>query len=293
VPRWLWLPVLYGVILPFRPRTAAQAYARIWGERGSPLLGHSERQAERLAARLGDGVEVALGMRYGQPSIGSALETLRATGVGRLLVLPLFPQYSAVTSASVLDAVARELKSWRRVPDLRFCMGYHDDPGYIQALAEGISAGFQTHGVPDRLLFSFHGLPQDQVDRGDPYGDQCQATARLVAGAMGLEPDRWAVAFQSRIGPRAWLSPYTRETLESWARSGIQSVQVVCPGFAADCLETLEEIDMRYREAFLGAGGKAFHYLPALNDSPRHIEVLWRLVARDGHGWLDGAPPPV
>jgi ferrochelatase len=152
------------------------------------------------------------------------------------------------------------------------------------------SPAFEAHGVPDRLLFSFHGLPRDAAERGDPYGDQCQATARLVADSMGLEPDRWQVAFQSRVGPRAWLAPYTLETLTAWARAGVRSVQVVCPGFAADCLETLEEIDLRYREAFLEAGGEDFHYIPALNDSPQHIEVLWQLVARHGRGWLDAAP---
>ena len=229
-------------------------------------------------------------MRYGQPSIGSGLEALRAAGVGRLLVLPLFPQYSAVTTASVFDAVARTLRSWRRLPEVRMPMGYHDDPGYITAVAHAIRMAFEAHGVPDRLLFSFHGLPRDAVERGDPYGDQCQATARIVADSMGLEPDRWQVAFQSRVGPQAWLAPYTLETLTAWARAGVRSVQVVCPGFAADCLETLEEIDIRYREAFLGAGGEDFHYIPALNDSPQHIEVLWQLVARHGQGWLDAAP---
>ncbi|MDQ3773146.1 MAG: ferrochelatase [Pseudomonadota bacterium] len=293
LPRWLWLPLLHGIVLRLRPRYAARAYARIWGEQGSPLLTHSEHQAarleERLALRLGDGVKVVLGMRYGQPSIGSALEALRAAGVGRLLVLPLFPQYSAVTTASVFDAVARTLRSWRRLPEVRMPMGYHDDPGYITAVAHAIRMAFEAHGVPDRLLFSFHGLPRDAAERGDPYGDQCQATARLVADSMGLEPDRWQVAFQSKVGPRAWLAPYTLETLTAWARAGVRSVQVVCPGFAADCLETLEEIDIRYREAFLEAGGEDFHYISALNDSPQHIEVLWQLVARHGRGWIDAA----
>lgn len=294
LPRWLWLPVLHGLVLRLRPRYAARAYAKIWGEQGSPLLVHSERQAarleERLAARFGDGVKVVLGMRYGRPSIGSALEALRAAGVGRLLVLPLFPQYSAVTTASVFDAVAHTLESWRRLPEVRMPMGYHDDPGYIAAVAHRIRAAFEAHGVPDRLLFSFHGLPREAVERGDPYRDQCQETARLVADSMGLTPERWSVAYQSRVGPRAWLAPYTLETLTAWARAGVRSVQVVCPGFAADCLETLEEIDIRNRMVFLGAGGADFHYIPALNDSPQHIEVLWQLVARHGRGWLDVAP---
>jgi ferrochelatase len=294
LPRWLWLPVLHGIVLRLRPRYAARAYARIWGEQGSPLLTHSEHLAARLKERLtpclGDGVKVVLGMRYGRPSIGSALEALRAAGVGRLLVLPLFPQYSAVTTASVYDAVARILGSWRRLPEVRMPMGYHDDPSYIAAVVHSIRVAFEAHGVPDRLLFSFHGLPRDAAERGDPYGDQCQATARLVADSMGLEPERWQLAFQSRVGPRAWLAPYTLETLTAWARAGVRSVQVVCPGFAADCLETLEEIDIRYREAFLGAGGEDFHYIPALNDSPQHIEALCQLVARHGRGWLDAAP---
>lgn len=294
LPRWLWLPVLYTIVLPARSRYAARAYARIWSEQGSPLLSYSERQAARLQERLANqssAVAVALGMRYGQPSIRSALCRLRARGVRRILVLPLFPQYSAVTTASVFDAAAATLRTWRVIPELRMSVGYHDHPPYIAAVAHGIRMAFDAHGAPDRLLFSFHGLPKDAVERGDPYGDQCRASARLIAESLGLERSLWQVAFQSRVGPRAWLGPYTMETLKDWGRAGVRSVQVVCPGFSADCLETLEEIEIRNRAAFLAAGGASFHYIPALNDTPQHIEVLSQLVAEQARGWIEEPAP--
>ena len=217
-------------------------------------------------------------MRYGNPSIRAALEALRAGNVDKLLVLPLYPQYSATTTASTFDAVAGVLKTWRQVPGLSMINGYHDNPGYIAALAASIRAHWAQHGEPDKLLFSFHGLPKDYVLAGDPYADECRASAALAAAALELAEERWAVAFQSRFGPREWLQPYTDKLLQEWGASGIAHVQVVCPGFAADCLETLEEIELLNRDFFLSAGGQEFSYIPALNDRPDHVAALCDII---------------
>jgi ferrochelatase len=230
-------------------------------------------------------------MRYGEPSVASALAKLRAAGARRLLVLPLYPQYSGSTSASVFDAVSRELSTWRWIPELRFVSQYHDAPGYIDALAESVRRFWSEHGRPDRLLFSFHGIPKDYFLSGDPYHCQCHKTARLISESLGLEPDRWQVAFQSRVGRKEWLRPYTDELLKEWGKQGIGNVHVMCPGFSADCLETLEEIAVENRSYFLEAGGERFGYIPALNDSEAHMEMLADLVVRHTHGWpeADGA----
>ena len=281
-PRLLWWPILHGIILRLRPRRSARAYREVWTEAGSPLLAISERQCEAIRSALGEAVDepcrVELGMRYGNPSIRSALEKLRSYNIRKLLVLPLYPQYSAATTASTFDAVAGVLKTWRRIPELRMIRSYHDDPGYIAALAESIRNHWAQHGKPDRLLFSFHGLPRDYVLAGDPYADECRASARLLARELELDKGMWEVAFQSRFGPREWLRPYTDKLLQEWGAAGIGHVQVVCPGFAADCLETLEEIGIQNREFFLTAGGKNFSYIPALNDSPRHIAALCDII---------------
>ncbi|MGH8584493.1 MAG: ferrochelatase [Gammaproteobacteria bacterium] len=291
LPRWLWLPVLYGVILPLRPRRAVHAYQSIWTEAGSPLLALSQRQAvclqEWLEVRLQTTVPVALGMRYGQPSIGAGLELLRARGVRCLIVLPLYPQYSAVTTASTFDAVAAVLRRWRVVPALHMVNGYHDDPGYIDAVAGSIAAAWSERAPAQRLLFSFHGLPERSHRQGDPYADQCRATARLIAQQLRLGATRWALAFQSRVGPREWLKPYTDEQLSTWARQGVVSVDTVCPGFSADCLETLEEMALRNRDLFLRCGGQTFHYIAALNATPGHIQALGSLVLRHAGGWTE------
>ena len=280
-PRLLWWPILHGIILRLRPRRSARAYSEVWTEAGSPLLVISEKQCRAIRSALGEtgtSFHVELGMRYGNPSIRSALEKLRSYNLEKLLILPLYPQYSAATTASTFDAVAVVLKTWRRIPRLRMITSYHDDPGYIDALAESIRAQWAQSGKPDKLLFSFHGLPRDYVLAGDPYSDECHATARLVARQLDLDEDLWEVSFQSRFGPRAWLQPYTDKLLQQWGERGIGHIQVICPGFAADCLETLEEINIQNKAVFLSAGGKKFIYTPALNDQPRHIAALCDLI---------------
>ncbi len=288
-PRLLWWPILHGFILRLRPRRAAPAYRSIWTDEGSPLLVVTKRQAialeTSLRSALGTGVMVSAGMRYGNPSIKAALDRLRACGIRRLLVLPLYPQYSSVTTGSAFDAAAAVLKTWRSLPELRVITGYHGHEHYIAALADSIALAWRCRDPGRKLLFSFHGLPQTYHRNGDPYYSQCLETARLVADRLGLDGDRWLVAFQSRFGPREWLRPYTDHTLLEWARQGIDHVDVVCPGFAAECLETLEEIDLRYRKAYLDAGGRQLHYIPALNDGAGHIMMLARLVQRHIQGW--------
>ena len=281
-PRLLWWPILHGVILRLRPRRSAKAYRKVWTEAGSPLLVISEKQCAAIRSVLVADAEasfrIELGMRYGNPSIRSALEKLRSYNINKLLILPLYPQYSAATTASTFDAVADVLKTWRRIPQLRMITGYHDDPGYIDALAESIRNHWEQSGEPDKLLFSFHGLPSAYVLAGDPYSDECHVTARLVARELDLPEDLWEVSFQSRFGPREWLQPYTDKLLQQWGKAGIDHVQVICPGFAADCLETLEEIQLQNRDFFLSAGGKTFSYIPALNDRPRHIAALCGII---------------
>lgn len=289
IPRPLWWLILHGVILRIRPRRAARAYASVWSVAGSPLLAISQRQAtalqQRLSADLPGPVKVALGMRYGNPSIAAALDDLRAANVRRLLVLPLYPQYSASTSASTFDAVAAVLRRWRWLPELRFVTHYHDHPAYLDAVAASIRAHRERHPGTAKLLFSFHGLPKRYLFAGDPYHCECHATARLVAERLGLHSEHWQVAFQSRFGREEWLKPYTDHLLQAWGQAGVERVQVVCPGFSADCLETLEEIAEQNREFFLQAGGKQFEYIPALNDSPEHIAALTQIVRDQSRGW--------
>jgi len=284
MPRWIWWLILNGIILNVRPRKSARLYAKVWSDEGSPLLAIGRRQAAALATELerrGVAAHVVLGMRYGNPSIRTALEELRARGCWRLLVLPLYPQYFAGTTGSTFDAVAATLTGWRRVPELRFVADYHDDDAYIEALVASIRTVWQRDGEPERLLLSFHGIPQRYAAAGDPYHDQCMATAARLRARLDLDADRIVTSFQSRFGREAWLQPYTDITLQEWARAGVKRVDVVCPGFAADCLETLEEIDQLNRELFLRAGGERFRYIPALNDSPAHITLLADLVAQN------------
>lgn len=289
MPRPLWWLILHGFILRLRPRRAARAYATVWSDAGSPLLAISQRQAKALQLileqRFTGPIKVALGMRYGTPSIAAALDELRHANVRRLLVLPLYPQYSATTTASTFDAVAAVLKRWRWLPELRFVTHYHDHPAYLDAVAASIRAHRERHPGEARLLFSFHGLPKRNLLAGDPYHCECQATARRIVERLGLRDDQWQIAFQSRFGRQEWLKPYTDQTLKAWGKAGVQRVQVVCPGFSADCLETLEEIAEQNRELFLHAGGKAFEYIPALNDSAEHIDALARIVEEHTHGW--------
>jgi ferrochelatase len=300
LPRALWLPLLYGVIVPLRARQSAAKYAEIWTDGGSPLLVYSRRQQQLLAGALGerlkaaglpeDGVRLALAMRYGEPSIRSALAELKQAGCEKILVLPLYPQYAASTTGSVFDAVAKALTAMRYVPALRLAAPYHDDAGYIRAVAARILRHWQSNRRPDKLVMSFHGLPQFSVDRGDPYQEHCRQSARLLVRELGLADDEYALTFQSRFGRAQWLKPYTAATLEELARAGVKRVDVICPGFTADCLETLEEINLMCRKIFLDAGGREFHYIPALNDAPEWIAALAAIAGRELEGWI-AAPP--
>lgn len=284
LPRWLWWPILHGVILNLRPRRSAAAYAKIWSAAGSPLLAITRLQAQALRVRLPD-VPIEVGMRYGGPSIAQALENLRAGGVSRLLALPLYPQYSATSTASVFDALALALRRWRDLPELRFVRSYYDHPGYIAALAASIRMLWESQERGDMLLMSFHGIPQRCADAGDPYRTHCEATAQRLAVALDLPAARWRLVFQSRFGREPWLQPYCDKTLQALPGQGVSSVDIVCPGFAADCLETLEEISHTNRELFMEAGGKRFSYIPCLNDSPNHVDFLAGLVREQAAGW--------
>jgi len=285
-PRWLWLPVLYGVILQLRPRRSAHAYQKIWMSEGSPLLVYTRRQQAGLQQLLPPDVPVVVAMRYGQPSLASGLKQLRDAGVERVVVLPLYPQYSVSTTASTFDAIADVWRRWPHLPELRMVMDYHAEEAYIEALANSVREYWQQHGRGERLLLSFHGTPQSMRAAGDPYYDQCQTTARLLAQHLGLDNDRCQLTFQSRFGPEAWLQPYTDKTLEALGAEGIGRIDVLCPGFPADCLETLEEIAMMNREVFIEAGGKEYHYIPALNDRSEHIAMLAVLVQQTAQDWL-------
>ena len=299
--RWLWKLILNLLIIPRRKHASAEAYASVWDSEGpgAPLLNISQRQLDKLKAVLQDRlygrVVFALGMRYGNPSIASALRELKAKNVQRLLVLPLYPQYAAATTASTFDAVTAELQRWRWVPELRFISGYHAHPGYIDALANSIREFQAKHGTPDRLIFSYHGSPQRYWDNGDPYPCHCFATTRLVAEKLGLRDDQVLTTFQSRFGKEEWVKPYTDETLKRLPAEGVRHVQVICPGFAADCLETIEEIDEENRGYFLEAGGETFDYIPALNDRDDHIAALADLLCQHASGWPEAegtAPTP-
>lgn len=285
-PRWWWLPLLYGVILRVRPRRSAQAYAKIWTPQGSPLLANTRTLADALAASMADsGIRVVLGMTYDEPSIGKAIHNLLDGGVRRILLLPLFPQYSATSTAAAFDAVFAALRDERRVPEVRSIADYHVDSDYIDALAATAEKYWFTHGRGERLLLSFHGIPERYVGAGDPYRDQCLATAQHLRERLGVSESELAVAFQSRVGRERWLAPYTDTTLAEFAQSGVRHVQVLCPGFAVDCLETLEEIAIRGREQFLAAGGRRLDYIPALNATDAHVRLLRGLVERHTQGW--------
>jgi ferrochelatase len=291
VPRPVWWLVLNLVILTTRPRRSAKAYAKVWTKAGSPLLVISRKQQAALQASLdareGPPVQVVLAMRYGRPGIAAGLQALRDAGAKRVLVLPLYPQYSATTTAAIVDAVADELRHWRALPELRFINDYHRHPAYISALADSVRRYQQLHGEPDRLLLSFHGIPQAYVDAGDPYAAQCYKTAELLVAALDLPADRWQMSFQSRLGPKQWLQPYTDQTLEALAKEGVRNVQVICPGFSVDCLETLEEVAMENRDIFLQAGGEQYGYIECLNDQASHIRLFSELIAQHTRGWTE------
>ncbi|MBS0194099.1 MAG: ferrochelatase [Proteobacteria bacterium] len=284
--RWLWFPLLHGAILPLRSRPVAERYAAIWSrDRGSPLRAHGEDLAAALGARRPT-PRVALAMRYGNPSIPSALRSLREAGLRRLLVLPLYPQYSTTTTESVFDAVEGELARWQDRPELRCIRDYHDDAGWIDAMADSIRRA-RADAPGERLLLSFHGIPERYARRGDPYPQQCEASAQIIAQHLQLEPAQWQLAYQSRFGREPWLGPATIEVLREWARAGVRRVDVACPGFAADCLETLHEIAIENTTAFVAAGGERLRYIPALNAQTAHVTALASLIARHAVDWLE------
>lgn len=290
LPRALWWPILHGYILRTRPRRSAEAYAKIWRDDGSPLMVFSEQLAAAVATELANRsprkIEVAVAMTYGEPSVKRTLAELAGRGTRRVLVVPLFPQYSATSTGAALDAVTRALQAQRWPPALRTVTDYHTDAGYLAALVESVQAHWASNGRADKLLLSFHGIPQKYAEAGDPYPDQCRETARRLGDALGMGGDDLLVTFQSRLGRQPWLRPYTDRTLESLARQGVEGVDVICPGFAVDCLETLEEIALRYRTTFLTNGGKQFRYIPALNASSSHASALAAVALRELAGWI-------
>ncbi len=288
----IWKPVLHGIILRTRPKRSAAAYQKIWEENGSPLLLISQQQQLALQQQLddsssdsSDGYRVVLAMRYGSPSIADGLNQLREHNARKILVLSLYPQYSATTTASIFDAVSSCLREWRWIPEMRFINSYATDPAYIDALAGSIITYWDQQQRSQKLLLSFHGIPQEYVTSGDPYADECRQTAALLAEKLALSDDQWLLTYQSRLGPTQWLQPYTDATVGELATNGIESLDVVCPGFSVDCLETLEEIAMENRNNFLRAGGETFHYIPALNDNSAHIAMMAKLVSRHTRGW--------
>jgi len=283
--RIAWWLVLNGIILNTRPKKSSAAYQKIWTSDGSPLLYFTQRQRDALQQQLGAQVKVVMAMRYGNPSIAAGLNELKQAGCSRILLFPLYPQYSATTTGSVFDAVSNELQQWRWIPELRMINQYYDHPDYINALADSVRAFQKENGTPDKLLMSFHGLPRSYTEAGDPYASQCEQTAALLVDALALETSRWLLTYQSRVGPREWLQPYTDETLKQLPGQGIKNIQVICPGFAVDCLETLEEIAMQNRDIFLSAGGEKYDYIPCLNDDPAHIETLAKLAHQYLGGW--------
>lgn len=289
LPRALWWLILNGIILNTRPRKSAEKYAAIWGKDGSPLLTHTQRQTKLLRGYLGEhgyrNLVVDFAMRYGSPSVEQVISGMRGQGVERLLVVPLYPQYAASSSATALDDVFRTLMKLRNMPELRTVRHFHDDPGYIRALAEQVRAHWQRHGRADKLVMSFHGVPRFTLDKGDPYHCECQKTGRLLAEALGLGKDQYVVCFQSRFGRAEWLKPYTSEVLAQLGKSHTARVDVICPGFVSDCLETLEEMAMEGKETFLTHGGGEYRYVPCLNDSPQWIAALAGLVEKNLAGW--------
>lgn len=289
VPRVIWWAVLNLIILNIRPKRSAEAYKTVWTEDGSPLLSITKAQSEAIAARCkaeyGDDVIVDFAMRYGNPGIDKVIDSMLARGVDKLVVLPLYPQYCASTTGSTFDAIAEDFTKRRWLPELRFINQYCDNPDYIKAVANKIRAHWDKHGKADKLLFSYHGIPKRYLLNGDPYHCQCHKTSRLLAEELGLGKDAYMTTFQSRFGREEWLKPYTDETLKGLPGQGVESVQVCCPGFSADCLETIEEIGEENRDYFMEAGGKRYEYIEALNSDESHIDMLFDLIKTNLHGW--------
>ena len=282
IPRIIWLCILHGIILRIRPKKSAKLYQSIWTDEGSPLLVISKKQKAKVESALiekyGDKVMVDVAMRYGNPSIAQALENFQENGVNNIVVLPLYPQYAGPTTGSTFDAVFTKIKTWRWIPSLHFQSGYHDHPLYISALVASITNHINSHGKPDKLIFSYHGMPKYFLEQGDPYYCFSHKTTRLVVEQLGLTADDYVMTFQSRFGKAEWLKPYTDETLAALAKEGHQHVAIISPAFSADCLETLEELVHENREIFIEAGGKEYHYIPALNDDELHIDTMIKLI---------------
>jgi ferrochelatase len=296
IPKALWWPILNGIILNVRPKKSAAKYASVWMPDGSPLRVHTERQAKLLRGYLGQQghhVIVDFAMRYGAPAIPDVLAKLKAQGASRILVVPMYPQYAASTTATVVDEACRWLTGTRSQPEMRFVRNFHDDAGYLDALEQSVRRHWQVVGLPnaqDRLLISFHGLPKRSLDLGDPYFCECQKTGRLLAERLNLKQEQYRICFQSRFGKAEWLQPYTAPTLLEWGKAGIRRTDVICPGFVADCLETLEEIAMEGKQDFLAAGGKEYHYIPALNEDDLWLRALAAVVERHLAGWPTKGP---
>lgn len=289
VPRLLWFLILNGVILRFRPKRSAEAYKTVWTDRGSPLLFHTQDQASAIEAKLkqtwGDNIVVDFAMRYGNPALGDVVERMMQKGVRKLLVLPLYPQYSASTTASTFDALAKDFTKRRWLPELRFITHYHDFSPFIEAAAQRIEKHWNAHGRADKLLFSYHGIPLRYLKNGDPYHCECYKTSRLLAERLGLGKDEYLTTFQSRFGREEWLQPYTDMTMKALPGKGVKSVQVFCPGFSSDCLETVEEIGEENREYFMESGGERYEYISALNAESGHIDALSQLIENNLQGW--------
>ncbi|MBL4900049.1 MAG: ferrochelatase [Colwellia sp.] len=283
IPRVIWMLILHGIVLRFRPKKSAKLYQSIWTEQGAPLVVISQAQNKKVEAQLkqqyGENVIVDIAMRYGEPSISSVLQKFQQQGVDKLVVLPLYPQYAGPTTASTFDTVSKELQKWRYIPSLHFINSYHNNPLYIEALANSISEHLSKHGKPDKLVLSYHGMPELFYLRGDPYFDFCQITTdllkkELLARSLGLTDETFVMTFQSRFGKAKWLQPYTDKTLATLAKEGNKHIAIISPAFSADCLETLEELECENREVFMKAGGEHYHYIAALNDRDDHIESL-------------------
>jgi len=297
IPAWKWKPILNLFILPFRPKRSAALYQKVWTPEGSPLLLYTLKQKEALQklldSRIPGGFIVDAGMRIGNPNISVVLDRMRKANVQRLLVIPMFPQYSGTTSGSVFDGIADVFKSWRWIPELRIVGSYHDNEKYIDALAQSVRERWSKEGKPQKLLLSFHGIPLRYFENGDPYFCHCHKTARLLAEKLQLNQEEYVVSFQSLFGREEWLRPYTNETLAKLAKAGVKNIDVICPGFSADCLETIEEIEEENKEVFLHNGGERFRYIEALNDRPEHIEMLADLVHLHTQGWPLNESTPV
>ena len=279
LPRPLWWLILNLFVLPFRPKKSAHAYASVWTEQGSPLIVFTRQLAQKLSMRIGgEQVLVDCAMRYGDPALAEKLAEFKRQDVSRIVIIPLYPQYSSTTTASIFDVVAEVFVGWRHMPSLRFISDFHQHPAYIQAVADTVRAHWRDHGQADCLVMSFHGLPAKLTELGDPYYDQCQSTGKLIADNLGLRESQWKLVFQSRFGRAEWLKPYCVEVLKELPQQGVKSVDLLCPGFSVDCLETLEEIAIANRELFLEAGGESYRYIAALNDSDVHVELMQTLI---------------